>query len=67
MTDGLKRPGPVITPVTVGSYRCGDGEPLLLIAGPCVLQSLDLSLEIAETIARLNERQRRQRCLQSFV
>ncbi len=29
---------------------------MLLIAGPCVLQSLDLSLEIAESIARLNER-----------
>ena len=56
MTDGLKRPEPAFTPVTVGSYRCGDGEPLLLIAGPCVLQSLDLSLEIAETIAHLNER-----------
>ena len=56
MTDGLKRPDPVITPVTVGSYRCGDGEPLLLIAGPCVLQSLDLSLEIAECIAHLGER-----------
>jgi 2-dehydro-3-deoxyphosphooctonate aldolase (KDO 8-P synthase) len=56
MTDALKRLSPAITPVTVGSYRCGSGEPLLLIAGPCVLQSLDLSLEIAESIARLNER-----------
>ena len=55
MTDANKRPSSVITPVTVGSYRCGGGEPLLLIAGPCVLQSLELSLEIAELLARLNE------------
>jgi 3-deoxy-D-manno-octulosonic acid (KDO) 8-phosphate synthase len=42
--------------VDVGPYRCGSGQPLLLIAGPCVLQSLSLSLEIAETIAKLNQR-----------
>ncbi|MDA9934860.1 3-deoxy-8-phosphooctulonate synthase [Rubripirellula sp.] len=42
--------------VTVGRYSCGVGQPLLLIAGPCVLQSVDLGLEIAEPLARLNER-----------
>ena len=42
--------------VTVGRYSCGLGQPLLLIAGPCVLQSVDLGLEIAEPLARLNER-----------
>jgi 2-dehydro-3-deoxyphosphooctonate aldolase (KDO 8-P synthase) len=42
--------------VTVGSYSCGPGQPLLLIAGPCVLQSVELGLEIAEPLARLNER-----------
>ncbi|MGB1816856.1 MAG: 3-deoxy-8-phosphooctulonate synthase, partial [Rubripirellula sp.] len=42
--------------VTVGNYSCGPGQPLLLIAGPCVLQSVDLALEIAEPLARLNER-----------
>ena len=42
--------------VTVGSYSCGPGQPLLLIAGPCVLQSVDLGLEIAEPLARLNAR-----------
>jgi 2-dehydro-3-deoxyphosphooctonate aldolase (KDO 8-P synthase) len=45
-----------VVPVAVGPYRCGSGQPLLLIAGPCVLQSLELSLQIAETLARLNER-----------
>ena len=42
--------------VTVGSYVCGPGQPLMLIAGPCVLQSIDLALEIAEPLMRLNER-----------
>jgi 2-dehydro-3-deoxyphosphooctonate aldolase (KDO 8-P synthase) len=31
----------------VGPYRCGPGHPLLLIAGPCVLESLDLTLQMA--------------------
>ena len=37
-------------PVQIGNYRCGPGEPLLLIAGPCVLESQTLALEIAETL-----------------
>ncbi len=35
---------------------CGDSQPLLLIAGPCVLQTREIALEIGETLARLNER-----------
>ena len=42
--------------VTVGTYQCGPGQPLLLLAGPCVLQSIDLALQIAEPLSRLNER-----------
>jgi 2-dehydro-3-deoxyphosphooctonate aldolase (KDO 8-P synthase) len=42
--------------VSIGPYRCGDGQPLLLIAGPCVLQTRDLALRIAETLGRINER-----------
>jgi 2-dehydro-3-deoxyphosphooctonate aldolase (KDO 8-P synthase) len=34
-------------PITVGPYRCGTGCPLLLIAGPCVLETEALALEIA--------------------
>ena len=56
MADSTNPNGVRVTPVTVGPYRCGDDEPLLLIAGPCVLQSLDLSLQIAETLAGLNDR-----------
>ena len=45
-----------VPPVAVGPYRCGDDQPLLLIAGPCVLQSDDLSMQIAETLLRINQR-----------
>ncbi len=48
--------GSPVEPVQVGPYRCGPGEPLLLIAGPCVLQGRDLALQIAETLAGLNQR-----------
>lgn len=37
----------------MGPYRVGPGEPLLLIAGPCVLESLDLSLRIAERLKEI--------------
>ena len=38
---------------SIGSFRVGDGEKPLLIAGPCVIESEALALSIAETIARL--------------
>jgi 2-dehydro-3-deoxyphosphooctonate aldolase (KDO 8-P synthase) len=34
-------------PATIGPYRCGRGQPLLIIAGPCVLESEELALRIA--------------------
>ncbi len=34
----------------IGDYRCGSGEPLLLIAGPCVLESYELTAQIAEQL-----------------
>ncbi len=45
-----------IRPVAVGPYRCGPGQPLMLIAGPCVLQNSAIALEIAATLQRINER-----------
>ncbi|MDY3552124.1 3-deoxy-8-phosphooctulonate synthase [Gemmata sp. JC717] len=36
--------------VTVGPYRVGGGGPLLWICGPCVIESHDLTLRIAETL-----------------
>jgi 2-dehydro-3-deoxyphosphooctonate aldolase (KDO 8-P synthase) len=34
-------------PVAIGPHRCGRGQPLLVIAGPCVLESEELALRIA--------------------
>jgi 2-dehydro-3-deoxyphosphooctonate aldolase (KDO 8-P synthase) len=45
-----------VQPVHVGRYTCGDRQPLLLIAGPCVLQTLELAQQIAAVLASLNER-----------
>ena len=39
--------------VTVGSYRCGNGQPLLIIAGPCVLEDEMLTLQIAERLSQI--------------
>ncbi|MCL4163733.1 UNVERIFIED_CONTAM: hypothetical protein GTU68_053789, partial [Idotea baltica] len=44
-----------IAPVKIGPYLCGPGQPLLLIAGPCVLQSGPITEQIAETLLRVNE------------
>lgn len=40
-------------PAQVGPYRCGAGEPLLWIAGPCVIETEELTLHIAETLAAI--------------
>ena len=40
-------------PARIGPYCCGAGEPLLWIAGPCVLEDLGLALEIAEELKRI--------------
>jgi 2-dehydro-3-deoxyphosphooctonate aldolase (KDO 8-P synthase) len=42
-------------PAKVGPYRCGADEPLLVIAGPCVIESQSLTLRIAEQLARETE------------
>jgi len=39
-------------PTQVGPYRCGADEPLLVIAGPCVIESESLTLAIAERLAQ---------------
>ena len=39
--------------VSVGQYSCGPGNPLLVIAGPCVLETLDGALLIAERLAMI--------------
>jgi 2-dehydro-3-deoxyphosphooctonate aldolase (KDO 8-P synthase) len=37
-------------PAAIGPYRCGRGQPLLLIAGPCVLENESLAMLIAERL-----------------
>jgi 2-dehydro-3-deoxyphosphooctonate aldolase (KDO 8-P synthase) len=41
-------------PATIGPYRCGSGERLFVIAGPCVIESESLTLSIAERLAAVN-------------
>ncbi len=43
-------------PVAVGPYAVGAGHPLLWICGPCVIESHDLTLAIAETLRGVAER-----------
>src|SRR5262245_23464684 len=40
-------------PVEIGGLRCGGGSPLLWIAGPCVIESRDHTLAIADQLVRL--------------
>src|SRR5437660_840092 len=39
---------PVASPVKIGNIVCGPGEPLLWIAGPCVMEPGDMTLLVAE-------------------
>jgi 2-dehydro-3-deoxyphosphooctonate aldolase (KDO 8-P synthase) len=39
-------------PAQIGPYRCGAEESLLVIAGPCVIESDSLTLAIAEQLVR---------------
>lgn len=38
---------------TIGKYLCGPGEPLLLIAGPCVMETAELTLKIAQHLREI--------------
>ncbi len=40
-------------PVSIGNLRCGRGRPLLVIAGPCVIESEELALSIAERLRQI--------------
>ncbi|MCS7303687.1 MAG: 3-deoxy-8-phosphooctulonate synthase [Thermoguttaceae bacterium] len=43
-------------PVRIGPYWCGLGKPLVVIAGPCVIETEALCLEIAHRLAELQTR-----------
>jgi 2-dehydro-3-deoxyphosphooctonate aldolase (KDO 8-P synthase) len=40
-------------PAIIGPYRCGRGQPLLLIAGPCVIETPELTLSIAARLKKI--------------
>lgn len=40
-------------PARIGPYACGDGQSLLLIAGPCVIENQALTLSIADAIKQI--------------
>jgi 2-dehydro-3-deoxyphosphooctonate aldolase (KDO 8-P synthase) len=42
-------------PVDIAGLRCGGGSPMLWIAGPCVIETRELTLSIAESLARVAE------------
>ena len=43
-------------PVSIGPYQCGRGRPLLVIAGPCVIETEALTLQIARALEVIQER-----------
>lgn len=52
-TTNSQRPAELPNPITIGSFRCGRGSALVFIAGPCVMESKDLTFRTAENLARI--------------
>jgi 2-dehydro-3-deoxyphosphooctonate aldolase (KDO 8-P synthase) len=42
--------------VTIGELSCGAGKPLLWILGPCVIESHELALHVADRLRELKDR-----------
>jgi len=42
-------------PIDFGRYKCGRGQPLLFIAGPCVMESDQLVLDVAGQLAEISK------------
>lgn len=42
--------------VRVGNYVCGTGQPLLWILGPCVIESHDFTLGVADALRQIADR-----------
>jgi 2-dehydro-3-deoxyphosphooctonate aldolase (KDO 8-P synthase) len=43
-------------PVQVANWKCGRGLPLMFIAGPCVIESEELVMQVARRLAELSEK-----------
>lgn len=48
--------GTRVEPVKIGPHSCGPGNPLLIIAGPCVIETESLTMHIAESLVKITER-----------
>jgi 2-dehydro-3-deoxyphosphooctonate aldolase (KDO 8-P synthase) len=44
---------PAVREVSIGSIVCGGQRPLVFIAGPCVIESYDHTLTVAESLAKI--------------
>jgi 2-dehydro-3-deoxyphosphooctonate aldolase (KDO 8-P synthase) len=42
-------------PITIGNLRCGSGQPLFVIAGPCVIENEELTLQIATRLKQISD------------
>jgi len=42
-------------PAIIGPYKCGRGHPLLLVAGPCVIETEELTLSIAARLQTITK------------
>lgn len=42
--------------VPIGRWKCGPGQPLLFICGPCVIESHEFTLRVADELAALTDR-----------
>lgn len=51
----MQRSSEPASPISIGPYWCGPGQPLLLIAGPCVIESPDFTLGVARQLRELTE------------
>lgn len=60
MAGGNTSSGPTASgpanPASIGAIRCGVGQPLVLIAGPCVIESEELVVHVADALAAMTGR-----------
>jgi 2-dehydro-3-deoxyphosphooctonate aldolase (KDO 8-P synthase) len=47
---------PPVQSIAIGSFRIGRGEPLVLIAGPCVIESEGHAMKMAERLVKIAAR-----------
>ena len=43
----------VQNPVSIGPYKCGNRQPLLIMAGPCVIENSALTISIAKRLKQI--------------